>query len=101
MQTKRQFQVFACRKILLVMHLMIPIHSYRFGHISRTLRALQSSTKTSLRIDKEGLLSFQLLMPSPKPKGGGGDTADAFIEFRVSIVLLLHVDFRGDNKSLP
>ncbi|THH21077.1 hypothetical protein EW146_g419 [Bondarzewia mesenterica] len=53
--------------------------SYRFGHISRTLRALQSSTKTSLRIDEEGLLSLQFLMPSPKPRGG---TSDAFIEFR-------------------
>ncbi|KAK7035810.1 cell cycle checkpoint protein RAD1 [Favolaschia claudopus] len=54
--------------------------SYRFGHISRTLRALQSSAKTSLRIDDEGLLSLQFLMPSPKSKTEGG--ADAFIEFR-------------------
>ncbi|KAF7353721.1 Cell cycle checkpoint protein RAD1 [Mycena venus] len=54
--------------------------SYRFGHISRTLRALQSSTKTSLRIDDEGLLSLQFLMPSPKAKTEA--TADAFIEFR-------------------
>lgn len=53
--------------------------SYRFGHISRTLRALQSSTKTSLRIDEEGLLSLQFLMPSPKPRG---EASDAFIEFR-------------------
>ncbi|TFK34832.1 Rad1/Rec1/Rad17 [Crucibulum laeve] len=56
--------------------------SYRFGHISRTLRALQSSTKTSLRIDEEGLLSLQFLMPSPKPKSATGETTDAFIEFR-------------------
>ncbi|KAJ6606366.1 Rad1/Rec1/Rad17 [Mycena vulgaris] len=54
--------------------------SYRFGHISRTLRALQSSTKTSLRIDDEGLLSLQFLMPSPKAKTE--DSAPAFIEFR-------------------
>ncbi|KAJ7043037.1 Rad1/Rec1/Rad17 [Mycena alexandri] len=54
--------------------------SYRFGHISRTLRALQSSTKTSLRIDDEGLLSLQFLMPSPKAKAEAA--ADAFIEFR-------------------
>ncbi|KAJ7184396.1 Rad1/Rec1/Rad17 [Mycena filopes] len=54
--------------------------SYRFGHISRTLRALQSSTKTSLRIDDEGLLSLQFLMPSPRPKAEGA--SDAFIEFR-------------------
>ncbi|KAG6865679.1 hypothetical protein C0991_000449, partial [Blastosporella zonata] len=51
--------------------------SYRFGHITKTLRALQSSTKTSLRIDKDGLLSLQFLMPSLK-----GGTSDAFIEFR-------------------
>ncbi|RDB24017.1 Cell cycle checkpoint protein RAD1 [Hypsizygus marmoreus] len=56
--------------------------SYRFAHISRALRALQSSTKTSLRIDEEGLLSLQFLMPSPKPKGAGGTSTDAFIEFR-------------------
>ena len=54
--------------------------SYRLSHIVKTMRALQSSTKTSLRIDSEGLLSLQFLMPSPKPKGG---SADAFIEFRV------------------
>ncbi|KAF9484936.1 Rad1-domain-containing protein [Pholiota conissans] len=54
--------------------------SYRFGHILRTIRALQSSTKTSLRIDNEGLLSLQFLMPSPKLRAENG--ADAFIEFR-------------------
>lgn len=57
--------------------------SYRFGHISRALRALQSSMKTSLRIDDEGLLSLQFLMPSPKPRGG---SSEAFIEFRVSLL---------------
>jgi len=57
------------------------IFSYRFGHISRALRALQSSTKTSLRIDEEGLLSLQFLMPSPKARAADGG-ADAFIEFR-------------------
>ncbi|KAJ7243420.1 Rad1/Rec1/Rad17 [Mycena haematopus] len=54
--------------------------TYRFGHISRTLRALQSSTKTSLRIDDEGLLSLQFLMPSPTAKTEA--SSDAFIEFR-------------------
>ncbi|PBK87500.1 hypothetical protein ARMGADRAFT_456963 [Armillaria gallica] len=39
--------------------------SYRFAHISRTLRALQSSTKTSLRIDDESLLSVQFPLPHP------------------------------------
>jgi cell cycle checkpoint protein len=52
--------------------------SYRFGHISRTLKALQHSFKTSLRIDRDGLLSLQFLMPKPGKNGGG----DAFIEFR-------------------
>ena len=60
-----------------------PICSYRFAHISRTMRALQSSTKTSLRIDEDGLLSIQFLMPNPKPKSGHGGSRDAFIEFRV------------------
>ncbi|KAJ7778625.1 Rad1/Rec1/Rad17 [Mycena maculata] len=54
--------------------------SYRVGHISRTLRALQSSTKTSLRIDDDGLMSLQFLMPSPKAKTDGA--MEAFIEFR-------------------
>ncbi|KAF7305213.1 hypothetical protein MKEN_01236500 [Mycena kentingensis (nom. inval.)] len=53
--------------------------SYRVGHITRTLRALQSSTKTSLRIDDEGLLSMQFLMPRPNKVDGG---QDGFIEFR-------------------
>jgi hypothetical protein len=57
------------------------IFSYRFGHISRTLKALQHSFKTSLRIDRDGLLSLQFLMPKPGRNGGG----DAFIEFRVSL----------------
>ncbi|KAJ7273000.1 Rad1/Rec1/Rad17 [Mycena rebaudengoi] len=55
--------------------------TYRFGHISRTLRALQSSAKTSLRIDDEGLMSLQFLMPSPKAKIDEPST-DGFIEFR-------------------
>lgn len=59
-------------------------HSYRFAHISHTIRALQSSTKTSLRIEAEGLLSLQFLVPVPKARGGG--TSDSFIEFRVCMV---------------
>lgn len=55
--------------------------SYRFAHITHTIRALQSSTKTSLRIEAEGLLSLQFLVPVPKARGGG--TSDSFIEFRV------------------
>lgn len=57
------------------------IRSYRFAHISHTIRALQSSTKTSLRIETEGLLSLQFLVPVPKAKGVG--SSDSFIEFRV------------------
>ncbi|KAF9444331.1 Rad1-domain-containing protein [Macrolepiota fuliginosa MF-IS2] len=55
--------------------------SYRFTHIAKTLRALQSSTKTSLRIDDEGLLSLQFMMPSPKARGPEGEGAQAFIDF--------------------
>ncbi|KAG1774221.1 Rad1/Rec1/Rad17 [Suillus placidus] len=55
------------------------IFSYRFAHISRTLRALQNSTKTSLRLEQEGLLSLQFLVPVPRPRGG---MSDSFIEFR-------------------
>lgn len=54
--------------------------SYSFKHVSKAIRALQSSTKTSLRIDEEGLLSLQFLMPSPKTRGPG--SGDAFIEYR-------------------
>ncbi|KAI0042109.1 Rad1-domain-containing protein [Auriscalpium vulgare] len=53
--------------------------SYRYSHISKALKALGSSAKTSLRIDEDGLLSLQFLMPSPKPRGG---TSQAFVEFR-------------------
>jgi cell cycle checkpoint protein len=62
--------------------------TYRFGHISRTLRALQSSAKTSLRIDDEGLMSLQFLMPSPKAKIDEPST-DGFIEFRVRLSTLI------------
>jgi len=55
--------------------------SYHTVHIARTARALASSTKTSLRIDEEGLLSLQFLMPSPVG-GGGKKMSEAFIEFR-------------------
>lgn len=38
--------------------------NYRFSHIARALRALQSSLKVSLRIDSDGLLSLQFMMPA-------------------------------------
>jgi len=54
--------------------------SYRFSHISQTSRALQASLKTSLRMNEEGVLSIQLMMPSVKVRGKDSETP--FIEFR-------------------
>ena len=62
--------------------------SYHTAHISRTARALASSTKTSLRIDEKGLLSLQFLMPGAGV-GGAKKGTDAFIEFRVSWLCFL------------
>ncbi|KAJ3797736.1 Rad1/Rec1/Rad17 [Lentinula aff. detonsa] len=56
--------------------------SYRFSHITRTMRAMQTSVKTSLRIDNEGLLSLQFLMPSSAPRMNSGGGTSNFIEFR-------------------
>ena len=61
-------------------------NSYRFAHILKTMRALQSSTKTSLRMDEEGLLGLQFLMPSPRPRGSAHSGTDGFIEYRVRFV---------------
>ncbi|CCO26338.1 cell cycle checkpoint protein [Rhizoctonia solani AG-1 IB] len=38
--------------------------NYRYRHIARALRPLQSSLKVSLRIDRDGLLSLQFMMPA-------------------------------------
>lgn len=57
--------------------------SYRFSQIAKSLRAVQSSTKTSLRIDNDGLLSLQFMMPAPKAKDGGAENSSAFIDFQV------------------
>ncbi|KAL0577082.1 checkpoint clamp complex protein Rad1 [Marasmius crinis-equi] len=54
---------------------------YRFAHITRAMRALQTSIKTSLRIDKEGLLSLQFLMPAQGSKRNASSSSN-FIEFR-------------------
>ncbi|TFY65021.1 hypothetical protein EVJ58_g2227 [Rhodofomes roseus] len=54
---------------------------YVFKHIACASRALQNSTKTSLRINEEGMLSLQLIMPTARPRHGGNNT-DGFIEFR-------------------
>ncbi|THH09365.1 hypothetical protein EW145_g2074 [Phellinidium pouzarii] len=53
---------------------------YRFSHITRTLRALQGSSKTSLRIDGQGVLSLQFLSTSPSPKTG--TQVDSIVDFR-------------------
>ncbi|KAH7107246.1 Rad1-domain-containing protein [Auriculariales sp. MPI-PUGE-AT-0066] len=50
--------------------------TYKFAHIHGCLQALKSSTKTSMRIDDEGLLSMQFMMPAPS------EHITAFIEFR-------------------
>ena len=50
------------------------------------MRALQSSVKTSLRIDEEGLLSLQFMMPAPRR--GGDKGSQTFIEFWVRARLL-------------
>lgn len=70
--------------------------SYRFAHISRTLRALQNSTKTSLRLEQEGLLSLQFLVPVPRPRGG---MSDSFIEFRVRLSYL-NLKAEADQTSV-
>lgn len=48
-------------------------YTYRLSHINRALRALQASSKASIRIDGQGLLSMQFLMNT---------TEGAFLEFR-------------------
>lgn len=75
-------------------------YSYRTSHITRAIRALQNSTKTSLRIDSEGLMSMQFLMPSPSVRSRAG--ADAFIEFRVSRAYSLEwIEDNEDSQCLP
>lgn len=51
--------------------------TYRMTHIASALKAMQTSLKTSLRIDQDGLLSLQFMMTAAGP--------GIFIEFRVSI----------------
>jgi cell cycle checkpoint protein len=58
--------------------------SYRLSSINKTLRVLQQSTKTSLRIDTDGLLSLQFVIPPPVKgkKGGDGGGDGGWVEFR-------------------
>lgn len=60
---------------------------YKFKQIENMKDALKSSVKASLRLDDEGLLSLQLMIPGNNNKG---KASDAFIEFRVS-----STDFRA------
>jgi cell cycle checkpoint protein len=59
------------------------ICSYRVAHISRALRALQNSSKTSLRIGSDGTMNMQFLVPSPVARSGA---SEAFISFRVNLI---------------
>ncbi|KAF8758369.1 Repair protein Rad1/Rec1/Rad17 [Rhizoctonia solani] len=54
--------------------------NYRYRHIARALRPLQSSLKVSLRIDGDGLLSLQFMMPASQ---------GALIEFKACSIILL------------
>lgn len=56
-------------------------HSYRLSHVLRTMKALQTSNKTSLRIDAEGVMGLQFLTTSLSPKTGA--PVENFVEFRV------------------
>jgi hypothetical protein len=72
--------------------------------MQRTLKALNSSTKTSLRIDDEGLLSLQFLMPSPRARGALGPRVggtEAFVEFRVRDCGSCGVDAERADKATP
>ena len=86
---KEVFESFSCSQTV--------SFSYHTTHISRTTRALSSSTKTSLRIDEEGLLSLQFLMPSPA-SANGAKKSDAFIEFRVrAFISVLYLCVHGSE----
>ncbi|KAH9174188.1 Rad1-domain-containing protein [Lactarius sanguifluus] len=68
------------REVLETVHCAEPVSfSYRIAHIARAQRALQSSSKTSLRIGNDGTMNMQFLVPSPLVRGG---TNEAFISFR-------------------
>ncbi|EJD46183.1 Rad1-domain-containing protein [Auricularia subglabra TFB-10046 SS5] len=54
--------------------------TYKFAHIHNCIQALKSSTRTSLRIDDEGLLSMQFMMPTSRVEKAF-ETNHAFVEF--------------------
>jgi hypothetical protein len=69
---------------------IVPIHefssqsslrlSYTFDVLHHTVRALAVSVKVSIRIDSEGVMSLQFLMPS-----GPSGERKTWMEFRVSV----------------
>ena len=67
--------------------------SYRFSHIARTLKALSSSIKTSLRIDGDGLLALQFLMPGPRNRAVD-ERRGGYIEFRVRLLKKVRKTFK-------
>jgi len=68
------------REVLETVHCPEPVSfSYRVAHITRAQRALQNSSKTSLRIGNDGTMNMQFLVPSPVARGG---VSEAFISFR-------------------
>ena len=72
--------------------------SYAYKTITRANRALAASLKLSLRIDSEGLLSLQFMLPPSRPN----DEVHAFIEFKVCLVvagILKRVLFMNHESS--
>jgi cell cycle checkpoint protein len=62
----------------------IPLHfSYTFDVLHHAVRALAVSVKVSIRIDSEGVMSLQFLMPS-----GPSSERKTWMEFRVSLFRL-------------
>ena len=58
------------------------LHSYSFGLFSQANRALQAAMKISLRIDDQGYLSLQMMMPTPAGKRLTGSDC-GIIEFKL------------------
>ncbi|KAI0029333.1 Rad1/Rec1/Rad17, partial [Vararia minispora EC-137] len=74
------------KEVLEEFHCNEPVKfSYRFAHLHHMLRALQNSSRTSLRIDSQGILSMQALVP-PHKRGA----RDCYIDFLVRFSLTVH-----------
>ena len=74
------------------------IRSYRVAHIARAQQALQSSSKTSLRIGSDGTMNMQFLVSSPLAIGG---TSEAFISFRVRHVYMSSTAINAEFSVSP